>query len=189
MPRPHDWFSARTGEEASGVLIVKGARYPRGLEFMTMFADGWRELAKLPLKGADWRVLAAVMARIDYGNTAEFTQGAIAIELGVAQPNVAVALRRLVAEGVLTREAHTEDRRRTLYRVNLRLGWKGKAKDWMREIQATPHQVQRTKTKTKAAGAPADDETFLAENGLALTVEGHITEPQAEPKPEAATPA
>jgi len=188
MPRPHDWFNSRTGEEASGVLVVKGARYPRGLEFMTMFADGWRELAKLPLKGTDWRVLAAVMARIDYGNMAEFTQGAVAAELGVAQPNVAGALRRLVAEGVLTRDVHPEDRRRTLYRVNLRLGWKGKAKDWAREVQATPRKARRT--KTKAEGAPADPEAFLTENGLVLTAEGHITDAaQAEPTSEAAAAA
>jgi hypothetical protein len=67
MPRPHDWFNAKTGDEATGVLVIKGAKYPRGLQFLTMFADGWRELAQLRPNGTEWRVLAA--ARISERTT------------------------------------------------------------------------------------------------------------------------
>ena len=45
------WVNPETGEVADG-FTIRGAKYPKGVEFMTMFRDGWEYLSTLSLAQA-----------------------------------------------------------------------------------------------------------------------------------------
>jgi hypothetical protein len=130
MLRETDWMNPTTGEVASGLLVVRGARYPKGMDFLTIFANGLTLLANSGLTATDWRVLAVLMFRLDYGNAIEVSQGTIAEQLEIKQPNVNRSIRRLVELRVITRARHPENARRIIYGLNVSVGWKGRAGDW-----------------------------------------------------------
>ena len=65
------WINPATGEMADGFFTIRGAKYPKGVEFMTMFRDGWEYLATLRLAPATSAVLFKLLARLDYENSVD----------------------------------------------------------------------------------------------------------------------
>lgn len=134
-PRINEWFNTHTGEEAKGFMIIRGARYPKGVEFNTMFKSGWEYLADLNLKMEEAKLLFKLLARLDYENWIVVSQETLGEELGMKQANVARALKALIVHGIIEKERDPSDKRRSMYRLDARLGWKGDAADWARHIQ------------------------------------------------------
>lgn len=135
-PRINDWFNAHTGEEAQGLMIVRGARYPKGTEFNTMFRSGWEYLADLDLKKEETKTLFKLLSRLDYENWIGISQETLAEEMGMRQPHVARSITALIGHGIIEKERDPADKRRSMYRLDARLGWKGDAADWARHIQS-----------------------------------------------------
>lgn len=131
------WINPATGEMADGFFTIRGAKYPKGVEFMTMFRDGWEYLATLRLAPATSAVLFKLLARLDYENWLSISQETLAEEIGMKRPHVTRAVTELVAASILEVSKDGTDKRRNAYRLNSNLGWKGDAKQWM------AHQHQR----------------------------------------------
>lgn len=131
------WVNPDTGEVADGFFTIRGAKYPKGVEFMTMFRDGWKYLATLSLAPTTSKVLFELLARLDYENWLSISQETLAEEIGMRQPHVARAIKDLVAGSIIEVSKDGTDKRRNAYRLNANLGWKGDAKQWMQ------HQHQR----------------------------------------------
>jgi predicted transcriptional regulator len=101
-----------------------------------MFRDGWKYLASLDnLAGRDARVLFALLERLDYENWVAVSQETLAEELGLRQPHVAAAIKKLTQYQILEREKDPADKRRWMYRFNASLGWKGDASQWARYMK------------------------------------------------------
>jgi hypothetical protein len=132
------WVNPETGEVADGFFTIRGAKYPKGVEFMTMFRDGWEYLSTLSLAPNTSKVLFKLFARLDYENWLSISQETLAEEIRMRQPHVARAIRELVEAEILEVSKDPTDKRRNSYRLNANLGWKGDARQWAR------HQQTRT---------------------------------------------
>ena len=80
------WINPATGEMADGFFTIRGRKYPKGVEFMTMFRDGWEYLATLRLAPATSAVLFKLLARLDYENWLSISQETLAEEIGMKRP-------------------------------------------------------------------------------------------------------
>ena len=136
MSRFHDYYNEKTGEQASAMLLVKAAKYPKGTKFATIFADGARRLSEMPLTGTELRVVLALIGMMDFGNWIRRSQAAIAGDLGMAPSNLSSTLRSLVDYGLIAKLDDPEDKGRSALRINLHLAWKGNAKAWIVAINA-----------------------------------------------------
>lgn len=138
MGKRNEWVNRSTGEvkELHTLNVVKGRSYPKGLEFHTMFLDGWKALSDLRCFDRTTRVLMRLMAHLDYQNWLSISQQTLAEELGIHQPDVAKAINELVANDILERQRDKVDKRRWAYRFNARLGWRGDASEWAKEMQS-----------------------------------------------------
>ena len=128
------WVNAKTGEVGNVFATIRGAKYPRDTEFMTMFRDGWDYLSTLNLNTEQSRVLFKLLTYLDYENWIAISQETLAQELDMKQGNVARAIKRLVQVEVIEVQREARDKRRSEYRLNAHLGWKGDAKQWVRHI-------------------------------------------------------
>jgi hypothetical protein len=43
--RENEWTNGRTGEVGQAFLVIKGKKFRKGMDFMVMFAERWRDLA------------------------------------------------------------------------------------------------------------------------------------------------
>jgi DNA-binding MarR family transcriptional regulator len=150
MSRFHDYYNEQTGEQASAMLIIKGAKYPKGMKFATIFADGARRLSEMSLTGTELRVVLALVGMMDFGNWIRKSQADIAARMGMAPSNLSSTLRTLVDRGLIAKLDDPEDKGRSALRINLHLAWKGNAKAWTAAINAGEGTAF-----TAAAAAPA----------------------------------
>ncbi len=133
-----------TGEILPHVLVAMQQRIPNG------FKEGWIAMAQGALETLavnirnvdDWRVLMALMARLDFENLIQIEQTAVAEKLGMLRPNVNRSIKRLVEIGCLL-EGPKIGRSRT-YKLNPSYGWKGSGKEHQKAL--------RTADKAKAKG-------------------------------------
>ena len=132
------WVNPATGEVADGFFTIRGAKYPKGVEFMTMFRDGWKYLATLSLAPNTSKVLFELLARLDYENFLSISQETLAEEIGMKRPHVTTAIGDLIQAEILEVSKDATDKRRNSYRLNANLGWKGDANQWAQ------HQQQRS---------------------------------------------
>lgn len=125
----------KTGQVYQGLAVLQGRRYPKETEFNTMFKDGWKFLSSVEgLSGQDYRVFSALMQRMDFGNWICVSQETIAEELGINRRVVTRSINKLVKANVIQKRKEEADKRRSKYRLNPQIGWKGKANQWMRVI-------------------------------------------------------
>lgn len=82
----------------------------------------------------DYRVLFALLKRLDFNNLIAVNQSEIASELGMDRTNVNHAIKRLVEVGALIKGPQIQ--RIRSFRLNPTFGWKGKAKEHRKAIQA-----------------------------------------------------
>jgi DNA-binding IclR family transcriptional regulator len=96
-------------------------------------------IATADLSGADFRVMAALMARLDFENLIQVQQVEIAEHLGMQKQNVGRSIKRLVEMGILL-EGPKIGRSRSC-RLNPNFGWQGSAKGHHRAIQERMKQA------------------------------------------------
>lgn len=98
----------------------------RGGFFMAI-QDGFEWLAKQDFTGETWRVLAHVMAKLDFENYILIKQMDIAVALGMKKANVSRAMKILTQAGVI--HAGPNVGQVKTYRLDPSFGFKGRAKN------------------------------------------------------------
>ena len=168
----NEWVNPRTGEVGSGFISIKGKKYPRGVEFATVFLDGLVHLAEMDLTPTSLRVLFFVISRMDFQNFVRITQRTIAAELKISAPAVSVALKDLMRKQVLVYAAEPADPQRRVMRVSATLVWRGNAADYLAD-QTKPLIAAKCDAET----APADSKpscTALSGNVPSLKLLTHM---------------
>jgi hypothetical protein len=131
-----EYVNKKTYEEAIGMIVVKGGRYPRGMEFATIFSDGAAYIATLDLRATDYRILFALIATLTWENFIRVRQKKLAAQLGLAPSNVSASIKRLIRLGLIAKQPDPLDDERLLLRLNLSLAWRGRPKAWTVAVNA-----------------------------------------------------
>ncbi len=96
---PHE----ETGEIKQYIITpAKPKKAPKG-DWVMMFQEGARSIAKMNLKGESMRVYMILLSKLDYENWLRFRQKDIADELDMKTPNVSRAMKELVDNGIIIR--------------------------------------------------------------------------------------
>ena len=122
-------FDKTTGEVLDdGVLVYVAPKGRNG------FAEGWFAMAneaagilKHVTRVEDFRVLMALLQRLDFENLIVANQSEIARELGMDSAQVNRAIKRLVEMGAIMQGPRIGVSRS--YRLNPRFGWRGSARN------------------------------------------------------------
>lgn len=92
-----------------------------------MSQEALKALATSGLNGEGFRVLMALLARLDFENLLIINQAEIAREINIKRPNVNRAIKNLIAIDALLEGPKVGTNRS--YRLNPYFGWKGSAKN------------------------------------------------------------
>lgn len=159
----NDWVNANTGEVASGFMITKASRYPRGMTFTTFFDEGLAYIGRLSLTPTQRRILDFLISKMDFGNFCQMTQAVIARELGLSPQAVSAAFKRLSKTELVVLQKDPKTATETL-RVSASVAWRGRSKDWtadmtkplLSQAQLDAHAHAPSARVTRPAlGAPA----------------------------------
>lgn len=125
-------FDLETGEikRQYAVVEIKRKQIPGGF-FMAM-QEGFTYIAKLDLTGEQLKVLMYIMGKLDFENYILLQQKEVAEDLNMRQPHVSRAFSRLVELGVI-HEGPKIGKVKT-YRLDPSFGWKGKGKNYVKEV-------------------------------------------------------
>jgi len=126
-----------TGELLEGAVL--GMFYPKRQNgfregWVAMAQDAMMELAKADLGALDWRVLAGVLAKLDFENFLLLNQAELGKELGIARSHVSTSITKLEGLGVLLRGPKAG--RSATFRLNPQFGWKGSASNHQKALRA-----------------------------------------------------
>lgn len=132
-----------TGEIMEGAVL--GMFFPKrqngfGTGWVAMAQNAMMELARSDLGAQDWRVFAAVVAKLDFENFLLLTIADLAKEIGMQRSHASDSIAKLERLGVLIRGPKAG--RSSTFRLNPSFGWKG---------SATNHQ-KALRDRMKAAG-------------------------------------
>lgn len=124
------------GEIVEGAVL--GMFFPKrrngfGRGWVAMAQPALMALARSNLGQQDWRVLAAVLGRLDFENYILLNQAEIASEIGMQRTHVNSSIRRLEEIGVLVRGPKAG--RSSTFRLDPTFGWKGSAKGHKKALQ------------------------------------------------------
>jgi hypothetical protein len=114
---------ADTGELLHGTMVWFADKPQARGNFVKTYQDGLVQLAALRLTGETYSVMLYLMGRLSYDNWINVTQADIGKKLGIAQPNVARAMKVLLEKSVIL-EGPRKGRCHT-YRLNCAVGYKG----------------------------------------------------------------
>lgn len=125
-----------TGELMEGAVL--GMFFPKR---QNGFKEGWlamaqgalMQLAQSDLGQQDWRVLAGVLAKLDYENFLLLSVADLAKEIGMQRPHVSTSITKLEAMGVLLRGPKAG--RSSTFRLNPSYGWKGTASNHQKALR------------------------------------------------------
>lgn len=125
-----------TGELMEGAVL--GMFFPKR---QNGFKEGWlamaqgalMELAQSDLGQQDWRVLAAVLAKLDYENFLLLSVADLAKQIGMQRPHVSTSITKLESMGVLVRGPKAG--RSSTFRLNPSFGWKGSASNHQKALK------------------------------------------------------
>lgn len=128
MDRRYQQVDTETGEVVDGyvAVLMPKRRNAFGQDWHAMAQTAWDMIATADLKQEDFRVMAALMARLDFENLIQVPQVEIAEKLNMQRQNVNRSIKRLVEMGILL-EGPKIGRSRS-FRLNPSFGWKGSAK-------------------------------------------------------------
>ena len=125
-----------TGEIMEGAVL--GMFFPKrqngfGTGWVAMAQNAMMELARSDLGAQDWRVFAAVVAKLDFENFLLLTIADLAKEIGMQRPNVSDSIKKLENLGVLIRGPKAG--RSSTFRLNPSFGWKGSATNHQKALR------------------------------------------------------
>lgn len=141
MDRRFQQVDTETGEVVDGyvAVLMPKRRNAFGQDWHAMAQSAWDMIATADLKQEDFRVMAALMARLDFENLIQVPQIEVAEKLGMQRQNVNRSIKRLVEMGMLL-EGPKIGRSRS-FRLNPNFGWKGSAKGHHKAIQERMRQA------------------------------------------------
>ncbi len=142
----------KSGKQYKGLAVPIKAKFPDSINYTFMFEHGLKYLAKLRLRGTELCVLLDMISRLEYDNWIRVSQATIAEDLGLKRQHISIAIKKLVEEKIILREADPSDRRRLIYRLNPSLGWRGEPKEWFecaaeKDYEPIPPCFIRSKAK------------------------------------------
>ncbi len=121
----------RNGKVYKNLTVAEKAKFPKPIEYISMFRHGMKYLAKLKLTPTETAVFFSLLGRLEFENWVKVSQKTIAEELDLQRPRVTKAIKKLTELEVILRETDPSDERRTIYRLNPSLGWRGEPKEWV----------------------------------------------------------
>lgn len=95
--------------------------------FTILFHRGLGALSRARLSPCAWRVLMALLERLDFREWRQLPQGELSVDLAIGVPAVSKSVRRLVALGIVERETRKGV---VVLRLNADVGWRGSASGW-----------------------------------------------------------
>jgi DNA-binding MarR family transcriptional regulator len=115
-----------------GCLVYVPQRQRFREAFVMVWQEGLRRLAEDgELTGRHWRVLAFLMAKLDYENYIHLAQADIARGVRIDKADVSRAIRDFVERGIVVQGPRVG--KSYTYRMSLDLGWKGRVKSFQDE--------------------------------------------------------
>lgn len=129
MKRRLHQIDPETGEILDGYMAWIMPKKPNGFgqDWHAMANQAWDLIATSDLDGQDFKVLATLMARLDFENLIQVPQVEIAEKLNMKRQNVNRSVKRLIEMEILL-EGPRIGRSRS-FRLNPNFGWKGSAKN------------------------------------------------------------
>ena len=158
-----------TGEILEYSLVAVARRAPNGFAggWVAMALSAWEMLATAPLQGNDYKVLAALMARLDFENYIQLQQVEIGKKLGMQKSHVNASIKRLLEQEIIL-QGPKIGRSRT-YRLNPAYGWRGSGKEHQKALRAAEKAAKAGLTIHKggkrAEGTDADLRAELERDG------------------------
>jgi hypothetical protein len=127
---------ANTGETIENGFIAYVAPKQKngfGTGWLAMAQDVLMIFAKSNLGADDFKVLMALLAKLDFENLLVINQAEIARELGIQRQTVQRSIKRLMAIEALLEGPRIGVSRS--YRLNPNFGWKGSARSHQRALE------------------------------------------------------
>ena len=124
-------INPKTGKVYRNVTVACKAKFPQPIEYTSMFKHGFEYLAQLNLTRTETSVFFKLLSHLEFENWVRVSQQTIANELNLRRPHVTTAIKKLVELKVIEKTSDPFDQRRTAYRLNPSLGWRGEPKEWV----------------------------------------------------------
>jgi DNA-binding MarR family transcriptional regulator len=110
------------------VTVLKHTKYLSKMPHYRIFNEGMAQVISDPdLTGQDFKVLFHVLNNMEYENRFQQSQGAIAEALGIRQPDVSKAIKKLIKKDLIRVIGNIG--RQNIYRVSPYLALKSRAKN------------------------------------------------------------
>lgn len=133
----HQGINHATGEIIDVAMPATRGRRRKGRRKVFAMVD-LEALDQLELTGFEWRVLHAVMRRVDVEtNWSHFTVVGLARALGVASPSISRVLRELRGRRIV------ETLEPGIHRVNPHIAFRGSNQDWDTATDSHPEPLWR----------------------------------------------
>lgn len=125
-----------SGELLEGFVAVVQPKRKNGFRkgWLAMAQDALSLLATADLTGRDYKVLMALLARLDFDNLIQVNQADIDDELKIGRANISRSIRKLIDLGALIEGPRVGVHK--TYRLNPRFGWKGSASGHQEALKA-----------------------------------------------------
>ena len=150
-----------TGEIMEGAVL--GMFFPKrqngfGTGWVAMAQNAMMELARSDLGAQDWRVFAAVVARLDFENFLLLTIADLAKEIGMQRSHASDSIAKLERLGVLIRGPKAG--RSSTFRLNPSFGWKGSATNHQKALRDRMKAVGMSVVKSEPVRDPRTVDAF-----------------------------
>lgn len=152
--KPQAWIDQHGEVHEELVPVMVWAKRKNAFEkgWLAMAQDALMYLAEEVRSVEDYRVLMALMAKLDFENLIQVPQVELAVKLKMKRPNINRSMKRLVELGVIL-EGPKIGRSKT-YRLNPNIGWKGSAKN---HRQAVSERANAAGLRVIKGGVPDRD--------------------------------
>lgn len=150
-----------TGEIMEGAVL--GMFFPKrqngfGTGWVAMAQNAMMELARSDLGAQDWRVFAAVVAKLDFENFLLLTIADLAKEIGMQRSHASDSIAKLERLGVLIRGPKAG--RSSTFRLNPSFGWKGSASNHQKALRDRMKAAGMSVVKSEPVRDPRTVDAF-----------------------------
>ncbi len=131
-----------TGEVVAYSLVAVPKKLHNAFSggWLAMAQDAMIRMAKEIKSLDDFRVLHALLGRLDFENLIQVPQVEIANQLDMKRPNVSRSIKRLLGLGILLQGPKIGTSR--TYRLNPNYGWKGSSKNHHKALRIQERAAQ-----------------------------------------------
>ncbi len=146
-----------SGELLEGFVAVVQPKRRNGFRkgWLAMAQDALSLLATADLTGRDYKVLMALLARLDFDNLIQVNQAEVAREIGIRRSHFSESVGKLIDLGALIEGPRVGVHK--TYRLNPRFGWKGSASGHQEALKA---RMKAARIEGVIEGAIAASEAY-----------------------------